>query len=69
MKLPKFWRDTGGWNDSVVTGGLVLGLLMWGGVAWWARTPWLAVLGLPTGFCLGFGMAAILCFSFTDPKD
>jgi hypothetical protein len=68
MKLPKFWRDTGGWNDAVVSAGVVLGLLMWGGVAWWAQTPWLMVLGLPTGFCLGVSLVAILCGFFTRPK-
>ncbi len=68
MKLPKFWRDTGAWNDTVVAAGDVVGLLIWGGVAWWTKTLWLVGLGLPTGFCLGVGMVAILCGLFTAPK-
>lgn len=70
MKLPKFWRDTGTWNDSVVSACTVLGLVAWGGLGWWLELPWLlgaaVFLGPVSGLFLGLGVVAVLCRFFAE---
>jgi hypothetical protein len=73
MRLPRFWRDCGAWNDPVVSVGIVLGLAAWGGLGWWLETPWLLLaavfLGPVSGFLLGMAVVAVLCRFFADPKE
>jgi hypothetical protein len=72
MKLPRFWRDTGSWNDPVVSTGIVLGLATWGGLGWWLELPWLlaaaVLLGPASGGLLGLGLVAVLCRFFAKEK-
>jgi hypothetical protein len=68
MRLPKFWRDTGSWNDPVVSTGILFGLGAWAGLGWWLALPWLlyasVILGPASGFLLGFGAVSVLCRFF-----
>lgn len=70
MKLPKFWRDKGTWNDPVVSAGVVLGLASWVGLGWLLDFPALMIAGMLlgpfSGFCLGIGIVAVLCRYFTE---
>jgi hypothetical protein len=72
MRLPKFWRDCGAWNEPVVTAGIVVGLLAWGGVGWWLGSPWLlgaaVLLGPLSGFLLGLGVVVVLCRFFVETR-
>jgi hypothetical protein len=72
MRLPKFWRDTGAWNDPVVSAGVAAGLAVWGGLGWWLGLPWLlrtaVFLGPVSGLFLGLGVVAVLCRFFAGPK-
>jgi hypothetical protein len=72
MRLPRFWRDAGRWNDPVVSAAVVVGLVVWGGLGWWLSLPWLllaaGVLGPASGFLLGLGVVAVLCRYFAHTK-
>ena len=67
--LPKFWRDTGGWNDTVVSMFPVLcplaTLLV---VSFYFQRPLLGFLLMPVGWIcgmiLGFATIATLCTFF-----
>jgi hypothetical protein len=73
MRLPRFWRDSGTWNDAVVSTGVALSLIVWGGLAWWVNQPWMyfaaLFLGLASGFFIGVAVVAILCRFFTEKSD
>jgi hypothetical protein len=68
MRLPKFWRDKGSWNDPVVSAGIIVGLAAWGGLALRFPTPWLlfaaVFLGPISGLFLGMGVVMVLCRFF-----
>jgi hypothetical protein len=73
MKLPRFWCDSGRWNDAVVATGVAVSLIAWGGLAWWVDRPAMyfaaVFLGPAAGFFLGIVVVAILCRFFTEKKD
>jgi hypothetical protein len=73
MRLPKFWRDTGRWNDPVVSAGIIVGMAGWGGLGWWLGKPWLLLaavfLGPVSGLFLGLAVVAVLCRFFAETKD
>lgn len=67
--LPKFWRDTGGWNDTVVSifsATFPLATLLV--VSFYFQRPILGFLLMPVGWAggmiLGFATIAILCTFF-----
>ena len=74
--LPKFWRDTGGWNDTVVSmfSGLspLLTLLV---CSFYFGRPLLGFLLMPVGWIagmiLGFLTIGTLCtlFGYTDTTE
>jgi hypothetical protein len=74
--LPKFWRDTGGWNDTVVSmfSGLSPLLTMIVCSFYFGR-PLLGFLLMPVGWIigmiLGFVTIGTLCtlFGYTDSKE
>ena len=72
MKTPKFWRDTGAWNDRVVAVCIAVGLAVWGGLGWWLELPWLlgaaVLLGPVSGLLLGLAIVAVLCRFFAQTK-
>src|SRR5438270_291115 len=72
MRRPRFWRDTGSWNDPVVSAAVVLGIAGWGGLVWWLEAPWLllaaVLLGPVSGFLLGIGAVTVLCRFFAKEK-
>lgn len=68
MRWPKFWRDTGSWNDPVVATGVLFGIGGWTCLALWLESRWLllgaVLLGPVSGFLLGVGVVAVLCTYF-----
>ena len=68
MRLPKFWRDCGQWNDLLVQGAIVLSICAWGGLAFAIGSPWLGLatilLGPITGLFVGFLLIHVLCTYF-----
>jgi len=68
MRLPRFWRDKGTWNDPVVSAGILLGVAAWAGLAWVLESPALLLaavfLGPLTGLGLGLVVVACLCRFF-----
>ncbi len=68
MNLPKFWPDSGHWNDGVVSLSILLSLLTWSLVAWRVGSfPLLAAGVLPatlTGFLVGVTLVHLLCTYF-----
>ena len=67
--LPKFWRDTGGWNDTVVSMcSAVLPLATLLVVSFYFQRPLLGFLLMPVGWVggmiIGFTTIAILCTFF-----
>jgi hypothetical protein len=72
MRLPKFWRHNGTWNDSVVSTAILLALGGWVGLGWWLESPGLmraaVFLGPVTGLGLGLGVVALLCEFFVERK-
>jgi hypothetical protein len=73
VRLPKVWRDTGTWNDPVVSTGIVVGVAAWGGLGWWLEMPWLLLaalfLGPVSGVFLGIAAVSVLCRFFSDTKE
>jgi hypothetical protein len=73
MRRPRLWRDTGSWNDLVVSAAVAVGLAAWGGLGWWLDLPWLLLaavfLGPASRFCLGLAVGAILCRFFSESRD
>jgi len=74
--LPKFWRDTGGWNDTVVSMFSALSPLVTMFVcAFYFDRPLLGFLLIPVGWVvgmiLGFLTIATLCtlFGYTDTRE
>ena len=72
MKLPMFWRDTGTWNDAVVSASIAVSLMVWCVLGWWLESPGLLLaavfLGPVAGFGLGLGAVAVLCRFFNERK-
>ena len=72
MNWPKFWNDTGGWNDTLVKSCIVLSICFWMAVAYFADAPWLylasAILGPATGALVGFSAVAVLCTYFAKDQ-
>jgi hypothetical protein len=72
MRLPKFWHDSGRWNDLVISLCIVLALGFWGLLAWqfgsfrWAVTG--VLLAPLTGFVFGILLVHVLCTYFNS-KD
>ena len=71
MRLPKFWKDTGRYNDYLITLTIVAGIALGAfasshfPVPWWARI-FLIIVGLIVGLVLGFGVMHILCTYFSE---
>jgi hypothetical protein len=73
MELPKFWNDSGSWNESLVKACITLSICFWMAAAYFADAPWLffasVVLGPITGFVVGFAAVSVLSTYFAkDPK-
>jgi len=68
MKLPKFWNDAGGWNETLITACIILSICFWIALAYFADAPWLyfasAILGPATGLIAGFAAVYVLCTYF-----
>jgi hypothetical protein len=73
MRLPRFWRDSGRWNDAVVSTAVSVTLIAWGGLAWCVHRPGMyfaaVFLGPASGLFLGLAVIAILCRFFRDTQD
>ena len=72
MRMPKFWKDTGPWNDAVVGLSVTLGLVFWGvlgwALGWWWLVAAAAVLGPVTGFVAGVLLISFLS-SYCNIRD
>ena len=68
MRLPKFWKDTGGWNDTVVTMAVVISISS--GLLLSIRHQLIVlalgsiILGPIIGFISGLFAVVILCKLF-----
>jgi hypothetical protein len=62
MRLPKFWPETAGLNEALVTFCIIVSMAGWIAWAWLAESLWLAVAGVILGPVLGFvvGVALVL---------
>ena len=72
MELPKFWNDSGRWNDSILQACIILSIGFWMAVAYFADAPWLylasAILGPVTGFVAGFAAVGVLSTYFAKDQ-
>jgi len=70
MRRPRFWRDQGHWNDTVVVLAQLAGMMAGTALGWWLECPWLmaagGLAGLGGGFLGGVFLVAILCRYFVD---
>lgn len=72
MRLPKFWRSTGSWNDPVILIGQFVGVVGCIFLGEWLESPWLAfgvmIISPLFGFFLGLGVVVMLtlCFGKND---
>ena len=73
MRLPKFWRDKGGWNDNVTTASMAVCIFGTCGIGFWVDWPWLCLAGLilgpVVGWFLGFFVVSFLCKFFLETKE
>lgn len=54
MKLPKFWPDSGNYNDAVGTLCIMLSLLTWQLLGWWLGSLLFGLAGLFLAPLIGF---------------
>jgi hypothetical protein len=72
MNLPKFWPNSGHWNDTLVSLCILLSLVSWALLAWrFGSFPFLyvgAALAPVTGAIFGVTLVSVLCtwFGRTD---
>ena len=71
--MPKFWKDSGGGNELIVSLCMLLGIAFWGVLGRMLGWPWLTlasiVLGPVSGFVVGFAMVALLVTCFGVKED
>lgn len=60
MRLPKFWKDSGHWNDAVVSLCILLSLLAWLVVAWHFGSYLFALAAVVLAPLFGFGVGVIV---------
>ncbi|QEG00744.1 hypothetical protein Mal15_48160 [Stieleria maiorica] len=58
--LPRFWRDSGHWNDAVVSWSMLITPAILRSLSYWMGYTTLALILLPVGYCFGFVLGLCL---------
>jgi hypothetical protein len=68
MRFPKFWKDSGGGNELIISLCMLLGIVIWGTAGRMLGLFWLTVasivLGPLSGFLIGFVIVGVLVTYF-----